>query len=555
MSTASTKSRTDKQTEPAGALPRGESGYATGGTSEPQLPERVWRIASLAILIIAALFRFYALSLKPLHHDEGVNGFFFTRLFRMGVFTRGSYTYDPANYHGPTLYYFTLPFAWLLGLETFALRTVTALFGVATVWLILRLRKYLGTAGALAAAALAAVSPGAVFFSRYFIHESLFVFFTLGIVVAVLRYYETANHSYLMLASALAGLLFATKETAFISAGVLLIAMVGAEVYVRYVAPVLLGSTDARRRGRKTHESGRKATVAAAPFPAASPRFPLAAAVCLAVGIFIAINILFYSSFFTNGEGLGAALRAFQFWTRTGTRDHVYPYYKYLDWLAQEEAPLLVLGALGFGLAMWRATSRFAVFAALWAFGIVAAYSLIPYKTPWLALNFIIPLAIIGGYGIGEIYGSADDTMRRAVAAVLLLAAAAAGSYQAIVLNFINYDSDRYPYVYAHTQRGFLALVNDINRLAQASGEGTATAISVFSPDYWPLPWYLRDYTRVGYHGRPGAAGDAALVLGNLNQDAELHAMLGPNFQRVGAYQLRPGVTLVLYARRDLIKP
>jgi len=37
----------------------------------------------------------------PLHHDEGVNGNFLVRLVR-----EGAYNYDPANYHGPTLYYF-----------------------------------------------------------------------------------------------------------------------------------------------------------------------------------------------------------------------------------------------------------------------------------------------------------------------------------------------------------------------------------------------------------------------------------------------------------------
>src|SRR2546430_1925562 len=42
----------------------------------------------------------------------------------------------------------------------------------------------------LAGAAVLAVSPGMVYNSRYFIHEMLFVFFTLGIVVAALRFYE-----------------------------------------------------------------------------------------------------------------------------------------------------------------------------------------------------------------------------------------------------------------------------------------------------------------------------------------------------------------------------
>ena len=40
-----------------------------------------------------------------MHHDEGVNGFFLTNLVR-----NAEYKYDPSNYHGPTLYYLTLPF-------------------------------------------------------------------------------------------------------------------------------------------------------------------------------------------------------------------------------------------------------------------------------------------------------------------------------------------------------------------------------------------------------------------------------------------------------------
>src|SRR5882757_8460023 len=128
-----------------------------------------WWWGSLAVLIAAALLRLVYLTEKPLHHDEGVNGLFLANLFRTGY-----YHYDPANYHGPTLYYIALVpsginnlFHWGHGLSTFGIRFVTAIFGVGVVWLMLCLRRYLGTAAALAAAALATVSPGFVFFSRY----------------------------------------------------------------------------------------------------------------------------------------------------------------------------------------------------------------------------------------------------------------------------------------------------------------------------------------------------------------------------------------------------
>src|SRR5262245_49600344 len=179
---------------------------------------RWWWWTALIIIVIAAALRLYALELKPMHHDEGVNGFFLTNLVRNGV-----YKYDPSNYHGPTLYYLTLPSIVVFGLSTFAVRLVTAFFGIATVALILGLRRHLGTIGTLAAAALLAVSPGSVFYSRYFIHEELFVFFTVGIVVAVLYFFETRRTFYLMFAFASAALLFATKETAFVSIVTLLL--------------------------------------------------------------------------------------------------------------------------------------------------------------------------------------------------------------------------------------------------------------------------------------------------------------------------------------------
>ncbi|HEV7552811.1 MAG TPA: flippase activity-associated protein Agl23, partial [Candidatus Angelobacter sp.] len=186
-----------------------------------------WWWGSLLILLAAALLRLIYLTQKPLHHDEGVNGLFLVNLFRTGY-----YHYDPSNYHGPSLYYLAViptainnVFHWGQGLSTFAIRLVTAAFGAGVVWLMLCLRRYLGSAGALAAAALAAVSPGFVFFSRYFIHEILFVFFSLGVIVAWLRYRDTGKPRYFMLASASAAMLFATKETWIITAAVWLIAI------------------------------------------------------------------------------------------------------------------------------------------------------------------------------------------------------------------------------------------------------------------------------------------------------------------------------------------
>src|SRR5579871_868573 len=194
-----------------------------------------WWWGSLVILLAAALVRLIFLTQKPLHHDEGVNGLFLVNLFRTCY-----YHYDPSNYHGPSLYYLAViptainnVFHWGHGLSTFAIRFVTASFGVGVVWLMLCLRRYMGSAAAFAAAALATVSPGFVFFSRYFIHEILFVFFSLGVIVAWLWYRDTGKPRYLMLASVSAAMLFATKETWIITAAVWLIAIPCTMIFLR----------------------------------------------------------------------------------------------------------------------------------------------------------------------------------------------------------------------------------------------------------------------------------------------------------------------------------
>ncbi|MGB8509149.1 MAG: flippase activity-associated protein Agl23 [Pyrinomonadaceae bacterium] len=526
-----------------------------------ELSERTWLVASACILLAAACLRLYDPGLNPLHHDEGVNGFFLTSLLR-----QGRYTYDPSNYHGPTLYYITLPFVALLGLKTYVIRLVPSLFGIGIVWLVLCLRRYIGTTGALVAAALIAVSPGAVYNSRYFIHESLFVFFTLGIVVAMLWFYKTGQALYLMLAAASAGLLFATKETHFVSAGVLVLATLTASVYVS-----ITGGRDDRnltgeRRGTRTQlpwdAQGGESTEARgifAPFGDASRTNVL---LLSALALFVVINVLLYSSFFTNQKGImWDAFEAFGKWRDTGTSDfHKKPFDTYFKWLWQEEAPIFVLACAGAAVAvLQRFKNRFAVFVGAWAFGMLLAYSLIPYKTPWLMLNFTIPSAIVGGYGV-QVF---DDWCRRknlTRAPALLLAgcALAVCSYQTLVLNFREYDNDAYIYVYSHTQRGTLQLVAEVERLAERAGTGKETAISLSSPDYWPLPWYFRDYKGTAFDSQVKSSYDAhqtPIVIARERDAGKLRSLLGQNYRQDGAlYALRPGVQLVLFARRDLLE-
>ena len=561
MSTSSTKSGSKK----ARAKNRGDqSKYSRNEpevpvAAEPDIPEKAWRIGVIAIFLIAAVLRLYDLNLVPLHHDEGVNGNFLVRLVR-----EGAYTYDPANYHGPTLYYFAAIIPWITkvlfgnaardnyGLTTFTIRLVPVVFGLATIGLIFLLRRRLGTIATLAAGLMLAVSPGAVYLSRYFIHETLFVFFTLGIVVAAVKFYDDRNPVYLIPAFASAALLFATKETAMISAGVLLIAFVMTLAYMWLIRASGV-STTAKRSKRP---QGLSAVV-----DEMGGSSSLITNLLLALLVFATLYLLFYSSFFTNTKGIWDSWATFAIWAKTGSEAHVHPGSTYLLWLARQESPLLFLGALGAGIAVLRPKNYFALFCGMWAFGLIAAYSLIGYKTPWLVLNFVVPLALIAGYlsqALYEILNYLLGTffLNWLLVGMMLLGAFGVATYQTIDLNFINYDNDKtyYVYVYAHTKRHTLNLVNEVERIAKENS-GVTTGITIVSPDYWPLPWYFRNFTRVGYYGRL-AASTEPIIIANENQKEEVDTNFGHLYQQVtgpdpgGTFELRPGVSLLLYQRR-----
>ncbi len=489
-------------------------------------------------MVAAAALRFYDLTAKVLHHDEGVNGMFMTNLFRTGY-----YHYDPSNFHGPTLYYF----AWITttvnsffygkdGLSTFAIRSVTALFGLGLVWLLLALRRELGAAGALGAAALMAVSPGFVFFSRYFIHEVLFSFFTLAVVMAVLRYRESSQPRYLMMASASAALLGATKETWVITVAVWLIALLCTWAYF-YARNRYLEKTKPSSPPNFPVKAG----------PAPSSRRRKTQLYLTAAAVFAAIWVVLYSSFFTNfPQGVYDSVRTFGYWFTTSGSANLYPWTKYFDWLGLTELSAFALGSMGITFALFDGRSRFTVFSAFWSIGILAAYCLVPYKTPWNALSFLLPFIMMGGVALQQLYRWIGRWT------MLLAAPALAWSfYQAVDISFNRYDDETAGYSYAHTRRDFLNLVNEIESIAAGNPAGKEIGITVMSPEHWPLPWYLRDYPKAGYFGKVVPTTEP-IIIAHDNQRAEVERALGNKYRLLSGHDLRPGNRLYLYLRRDV---
>ena len=208
---------------------------------------------------------------------------------------------------------------------------------------------------------------------------------------------------------------------------------------------------------------------------------------------------------------------------------------------------------LGFGLAgvvfvAWEARSRFAIVASAWAIGLFLAYSLIGYKTPWLMLNWVVPFALVGGYAIGRAW-NARRTLLHVGVPVVLAGALAFSGVQAALLAFRDYDNDTNAYVYVPTKRDLLSLVDWIRSEDAIRGAGGQIGVVIMSPDYWPLPWYLRDDKKAGFYGSVVDVA-APIQIVRTDQVPSLPAAFDAKYERVGQYTLRGGVDLVVYLDR-----
>jgi uncharacterized protein (TIGR03663 family) len=496
--------------------------------------------AYLLAIIAAIILRLYLLEIKPLHHDEGVNSHFLLNLDRAG-----RYVYDPTNYHGPTLYYFSWLALKTFGESVFALRAYPAICGVLTVVLVWGLRKGLGGVGMPVAAWSLALSPGLVYFSRDFIHESSFGFFTVGIIVCAYN----KRDSYLWFLPLFAGLLFATKETAIHTVGVLVAAAVCAIVWDRL--RLIFTSAD---REFSFIGWGRQ-------YGLPSRQYLL---YCLVV--FLIINLVFYSSFFTNWKGITDAYRAVFMWTGRGfnehIHDHVFTYY--LGILVKLELPLIVVALLGLPLTLW-CGNRFGLFLMAWACGMVLGYSRIPYKTPWLMVSMLIALAIFSGYVAQKIFSILRAFPLQSAFILLLLAVAvptAMISWQVNQYkyednensigyfaefgkqrNFTAYTDTQYGYVYAQTDKDLLNLVKEVERI-----QPQTIFYATVESEYWPLPWYFRNYRITGYDDKVPENFDDDVLIASDDLRAEAETKLQDRY-RSQDYVLRPGVNLILYVK------
>jgi uncharacterized protein (TIGR03663 family) len=495
--------------------------------------------------LLALALRLPQLSRRPMHTDEAVHAFKFGTLLE-----EKTYRYDPHEYHGPTLNYFSLVPAWLSRQKTYqelsetTLRIVPVFFGVMLVLWALMSSKFFGRRAAAVAALLIAISPAMVFYSRYYIQEMLLVSFTAGFLLFAYFYVLSGKNRWLVTSGISAGLMIATKETFVLSLLALILAI------------AINGTVWQRKK------------FSFKPLPAFI--FLISAGVVFA---------LFYSSFFTNPAGLLDFFASFQTYLHRSAQQqaHIHPWFYYfriygfyhVDGGGYWSEWLVFVGA---ALGLWAIfTNRIkngddtaSRVLALYAILLAVIYSAIPYKTPWSFLSAFFAWIILAGIGIAWLLGRCKTHAAKACVLVFIVIGVSHLGYLSWRANFRDETNPANPYVYAQTSKDIFGVTRRVQEIAAAT-DGTELFIDVICPagDYWPLPWYLREFYRIGWWNKVEKDIPAApliLIQPGLENDLVNKLYLQPEPGQRPLYlplfdsymELRPGVELRGYIRKDL---
>lgn len=511
---------------------------------------KFWSALALLLALAGALcLRAPQLGNRPLHNDEGTNA---TKL--AALWEKGDYRYDPHEFHGPTLYYFSLPFLWLNGAKHSAdfsdaqLRIVTVAFGVGLILLLALLRDGLGRTATVWAAIFLAVSPAMVFYSRYFIHEMLLVFFTLLTLAAGWRYSRSPQPGWAALAGAGVGLMFATKETFVLTFAALFFALIATRVWNRWRAERSQSSAERIPKVKWTPD-------------------PRHLAITLIAGV--AVWLLFFTSFFSNWSGLVDSVKTYLPWLSRagGASPHIHPWHFYFErllWFHPPKSPpwtelaILVLALIGAAAGFCGDRTRvthpsLARFLSFFTLALTGIYTVISYKTPWCALNFWLGMILLAGIGAAALIKSCRKKLTQVSLAGLLAVGALHLGIQSWLLTR-EFPADlRNPYVYAQTSPHARELVARVQAIARVAPEGLSTLVKIASPEsYWPLPWYLRGFQRIGWYDALPADPFAPIILCSAKLDAKLDDQSDKRYIMTGYYELRPNVFLELYVERGL---
>ncbi|MBM3933565.1 MAG: TIGR03663 family protein [SAR202 cluster bacterium] len=174
---------------------------------------RWWIIAFyVAIMAAAAVLRFWDLDARAMHHDESLHVYYSWELAETSVFR-----HNPMM-HAPLQMILNSVVFRIFGDTDFTGRVMYATLGTITVGMPFFFRARLGNLGAAIVSFMLMVSPSILYYNRFAREDTLMVLFTIGLVIAMWRYFDEGKNRYLYWTAAFLALAFGMKESAYMIA-------------------------------------------------------------------------------------------------------------------------------------------------------------------------------------------------------------------------------------------------------------------------------------------------------------------------------------------------
>ncbi len=415
----------------------------------------------VAMFVVALATRFYDLGPRALHHDESIHARWSFDLYSTG----SNYRHDP-TYHGPLLYHLVALSFFLFGPSDYTVRVAPAFFGMLVFLLPLLLRKQLGRTGVLATMFFILFSPSILYYSRSLRHDIFALAGTMGMVVALFRYFEERQPKWVYFFALAFAVSYNSHELTFITGYILLGALAVAIIWeytrlwplaviagvVYAVAPAVnlplsllilavpVGAFALVRLAKGLGAtSGERLNMG--PVTSAIAGLSLRE-YALAFIILAGISVPLFTTLFTWLPGISSGtIGAITYWlSQHGVRRGAQPGYYYLVMLPiYEFLPLLFAGI---GIVYWAVrrlrtsdageaklddrqkviVNYFPFFCFYWFLSSLVLYSWAGEKMPWLVIHITVPLCVLAGWFVGKLLDGLEwDNIRQNGGFVLAL--------------------------------------------------------------------------------------------------------------------------------------
>jgi predicted membrane-bound mannosyltransferase len=274
------------------------------------------------------------------------------------------------------------------------------------------------------------------------------------------------------------------------------------------------------------------------------------------------VSLLFYTHGLRHPQGAVDAIRTYFVYETVEGHDKTFWYYLHLFAVPFKSGgawwfgtPVVMLAIIAYALTFLpsvsegKKTIRFIAYASVFH---VLIYSLIAYKTPWLACLPWAHVCVLAGCALWNV--SKRPVGFRIIISGIALAAIFT-QFQQSRRAIGRYASDeRNPFAYVPTRRDAEALETWLNQLQETTGKASLEPMAVVGSDYWPLPWYLRQFEQIGYWKSPTAELSGLPLVFTLPETTAGVAELLKDSHMPLPRGLRTGVPLHVFVRNDVWK-